>query len=73
MKSRVKDEVDFVSINAVDTTTSKGATAGLGGVAFITVLGTLGDVNVAIGKTMPLSENSYEVFIATTMVQRVTA
>jgi hypothetical protein len=45
---------------------------GFGGAASITVSGTLGSVNVATGKVMPLSGKPYEVSIAITMLQRVT-
>lgn len=73
LKSRVRNAVDFALVSAAAATTSKGTTVALGGVAPILVAGSPDDVNAAIGKAAPLSENKYKVSVAKAMVKRVTA
>jgi CO/xanthine dehydrogenase FAD-binding subunit len=73
LKSRVRNAVDFALVSAAAATTSKGTTVALGGVAPILVAGTPDDVNAAIDKATPLSENKYKVSAVKAMVKRVTA
>lgn len=73
LKSRVRNAVDFALVSAAAATTSKGTTVALGGVAPIIVAGTPDEVNAAIDKAAPLSENRYKVSVAKAMVKRVTA
>jgi xanthine dehydrogenase YagS FAD-binding subunit len=73
LKSRIRNAVDFALVSAAAATTSKGTTVALGGVAPIIVAGTPDEVNAAIDKAAPLSENRYKVSVAKAMVKRVTA
>jgi len=73
MKSRVRNAVDFALVSAAAATTGKGTTVALGGVAPVMVAGTPDEINAALDKATPLSENRYKVSVAKAMVKRVTA
>ena len=72
-KVSVRQALDFATASIATATTSKGTMVALGGVAPIIPSGTPSEINAAVDKATPLSENKYKINIVKHLLKEALA